>query len=384
MDVYTKHAKRVFRNEAEISPAIQVFIGTKAQYIKTAPVLRLMDESGVAFRLIDSGQHAAFSQQLRSELKISDPDLLLGGIKDDVASIPDAIRWSLRLARRLSTPKKLRREVFSADAQVCIVHGDTPSTLLAALMARRAGLKLAHLEAGLRSHSLSDPFPEELIRIIVMRLSHALFAPDETSADNLRKLRVRGRIIPTSGNTVIDALRFSLQGAAVHPSGPVVATMHRVENLHRNSRLVGFVDFLMRVVEDRPVQLYLHAPTQKALDRAGQIQRLEAAGVSMSPLSSHASFTKALASAPFVITDGGSIQEECALLGVPTLLWRKASERGDGIGKNIVVGGYDQAVIARFLREHERLREPAFGSDASPSAEILSEIEAMTYPHPEA
>lgn len=336
-----------------------------------------MRERDIAFRLIDSGQHASFSHQLRRELAVPEPDLLLGGVQNDVASIPDAIRWVIRLSKRLGSQQSLRREIFDEDAQICIVHGDTPSTLLAALMARRAGLKIAHLEAGLRSHSWTDPFPEELIRVIVMRLSDALFAPDKTSVENLQRLRVRGRIIPTSGNTVIDALRFSSEGMAVRPSGPVIATMHRVENLHRRHRLVGFVDLLVRVAEHWPTLMYLHAPTQSALEAAGQLQRLDAAGVQMSTLATHSEFTNALAGAPFVITDGGSIQEECALLGVPTLLWRKGSERDDGIGRNIVVSRYDTTTVSNFLAHTADYRSIAFGTDARPSVEILDALQTM-------
>lgn len=352
---------------------VQVFIGTKAQYIKTAPLLRLMDDRGVPYRLIDSGQHATLSRGLRTELGVGDPDLLLGGTRD-VTSIPGAIAWSSRLATRLAARERLKEEIFGGVGGICVVHGDTPSTLLSTLMARRAGLQVAHLEAGLRSHSLFNPFPEELIRIAVMRLSHALFAPDAAAVENLRAMRVRGRIIPTSGNTVVDALRYSLRDTSVAPTGAVIATMHRVENLHRGSRVEGFIRILERVSAKFPVHLVLHGPTTTVLRECGGLSRLELAGVTTQELAPHAEFTRLLATAPFVITDGGSIQEECALLGVPTLLWRARSERGDGIGRNVVVTNYEHRSVGRVMDNPEALRYPPVFDEAEPTAEILDVV----------
>lgn len=349
---------------------VQVFIGTKAQYVKTAPLLRLMDERRVPYRLIDSGQHASLSRQLRRELSVREPDLLLGG-NDDIISIPGALAWSARLATRLASRRRLQREVFGGTGGICVVHGDTPSTLLSTLMARRAGLQVAHLEAGLRSHSLLNPFPEELIRIVVMRLSHVLFAPDETAVRNLRAMNLGRRVVPTSGNTVVDALRYSLRDTPVAPEGSVVATMHRVENLHRRSRVEGFVSLLERISARWPVRLVLHGPTTAALRERGDLRRLEHLGVVTQQLAPHAEFTRLLAAAPLVITDGGSIQEECALLGVPTLLWRAHTERPDGIGRNVVIASYDRRRIDPVVADPEMIRRPPAFDKAEPTAEIL-------------
>jgi UDP-N-acetylglucosamine 2-epimerase (non-hydrolysing) len=351
-------------------PRVHVFIGTKAQYVKTAPLLRSMDERGVPYRLIDSGQHAALSRELREELAVRAPDHLLGG-STDITTIPQALVWSAKLATRLLDRRRLRAEVFGGEGGICVVHGDTPSTLLSTLMARRAGLEVAHLEAGLRSHRLLHPFPEELIRVVVMRLASVLFAPDAQAVANLRRMRLARRTVPTSGNTVIDALRFSLRDTEVAPSGPVVATMHRVENLHRSARVAGFVGLVERLARERPVRVVLHGPTEATLRGRGDLDRLRAAGVELHPLAPHAAFTRMLAAAPLVITDGGSIQEECALLGVPTLLWRGHTERPDGLGRNVVLTDYDPATIERFLRDPEATRQPPAFDEAEPTAEIL-------------
>jgi UDP-N-acetylglucosamine 2-epimerase (non-hydrolysing) len=353
---------------------IHVFIGTKAQYIKSAPVLRRMDERGVPYRLIDSGQHARLSADLRRELGIRPPDMLLGGA-ENVASIPQAITWAIRVAGRLVASNRLLHEVFGGQPGVVLVHGDTPSTLLSTLLARRAGLPVAHLEAGLRSGHLFHPFPEEMIRVMVMRWSDVLFAPDDAAIANLEAMRLRGRMVRLSGNTSLEALRHALGGEPPEPgSGPAIVTTHRVENLHRRDRVESLVQLIARIAAERPVRFVVHEPTAAVLWDRDLYDMLFAAGVELMPLQSHAEFARLLAAAPFVITEGGSVQEECALIGVPTLLWRAHTERPDGLGVNVVISGYQTEVVEAFLADPERLRHPSVTTRARPSDEIIDTL----------
>ncbi|MBA2283832.1 MAG: UDP-N-acetylglucosamine 2-epimerase [Acidimicrobiia bacterium] len=356
---------------------VVAFIGTKAQYIKTAPVLHGLDRAGIGYRLVDSGQHATLATQLRDELQLRAPAVRLGG-DGDVESLPQAAWWALRLAGSLASRRRLRADVFGPDTRLVLVHGDTPSTLLATLLARRAGLRVAHLEAGLRSHSLLHPFPEELIRLVVMRLAHVLFAPDQVAVDNLRALRVRGRVVAVPGNTSRDAVTAALvAGRPAGSTGPAVVTMHRVENLHRPAALDGFVDLVERIAAVMPTRFVVHGPTGPALAKRGLDARLAAAGVSVGPLVPHGDFVRALAAAPLVVTDGGSIQEECARLGVPTLLWRARTERPDGLDANVVLARYDPATVDAFLADPDRWRRPpAADATTSPAAAIVDGIVA--------
>ncbi len=353
---------------------IHVFIGTKAQYIKMAPLLRLMDERGITYRLIDSGQHAKISAMMREELGVRAPDYVLGG-SEDVASIPKVILWSLKLATRLWSRRRLRKGIFGGRGGICVVHGDTPSTFLAVLLARRAGLPVAHLEAGLRSYRLTHPFPEEIVRIVTMRMASLLFAPDATAVANLTRMRVKGRVLALSGNTSLEAVRGALGDESVPPSGPVIVTMHRVENLHHAGRVDQFVTLTQRIAERYTVRFVVHGPTGLVLAKRGHDDRLRAAGVDMRSLAGHSEFIRMLAAAPFVVTDGGSIQEECALIGVPTLLWRERSERPDGLDANVVASRYDDVIIERFLADPEAYRVPRLRPTGNPSAEILQVLE---------
>jgi UDP-N-acetylglucosamine 2-epimerase len=352
---------------------IHVFLGTKAEYIKTAPLLRLLDERGVPHRLVDAGQHAGLAGELRDELGVRAPDHVMGDGRD-VDTIPQAIVWALRLATWLLRPARLRREVFGGHGGIVVVHGDTPSTLLATLMVRRAGLRVAHLEAGLRSHRLLHPFPEEIVRRIVMRFAHVLFAPDEVAVANLARSRVKGEVVQLSANTVAEALRHDLRVAGAPGGGPVVVTMHRVENLNRQARVAGFVALVERIAAERDVVFCVHGPTREALAGSGHLERLAALGVEVVPLRPHGAFVALLHEAAFVVTDGGSIQEECALLGVPTLLWRGSTERPDGVGRNVVLADYDQRVVDGFLADPQALRHPPVTEVFTPSVTVLEHL----------
>lgn len=351
---------------------IHVFLGTKAQYIKTAPLVRLCAERGIDHRLIDSGQHARLGVAMRRDLGVRDPDVVLGGASD-VASIADAVRWAAGITCRLRSASAVREAIFDNRGGVCVVHGDTPTTLLATLLARRAGLTVAHVESGLRSHTVRHPFPEEAIRLLVMRLADLLFAPDATAMANLRALGLGAKAVAVDGNTIIEALRAGLED--VRPArGPAVVSLHRVENLVSRRRVAHLVETVARLAAGMPTRFVLHEPTAATVHRWGLHHRLAAAGVEMTPLLPHRAFVTMLASAPLVITDGGSIQEECALLGVPTLLWRRRTERPDGLGANVVVSRYRPSTIAAFIADHARHRRPRATLDRRPSEQILERL----------
>ncbi|MEX2487853.1 MAG: UDP-N-acetylglucosamine 2-epimerase, partial [Nitriliruptoraceae bacterium] len=128
---------------------------------------------------------------------------------------------------------------------------------------------------------------------------------------------------------------------------------------------------------DWPVTFLLHRPTAVILARTGLDRQLEDAGVMLRPLTRHDAFVAALARAPFVITDGGSIQEEAAALGVPCLLWRSRTERPDGVGANVVLGRYDAATTRGFLADPERFRRQAADLTAEPSRTIVEALRGL-------
>ncbi len=119
------------------------------------------------------------------------------------------------------------------------------------------------------------------------------------------------------------------------------------------------------------MRFVVHGPTEDVLRKSGREHDLRAAGVEIVPLIPHHEFTRHLAAAPLVVTDGGSVQEECALLGVPTLLWRHRTERSDGLGENVVLTNYDRVAIEMMLANPEAVRRPPTWLDGPSPAEVI-------------
>ena len=359
---------------------IHIFIGTKAQYIKTAPVLRALDAVGVPYRLIDSGQHAHLMETLRPELGIRAPDYSLRQ-GQDISRLGGGLWWLARhLGRAWIAPTQIRTEIFGGQGGMCLIHGDTGSTLLAAWLAHRAGLRVAHLEAGLHSGSLWDPFPEELVRRVATRMSDLLLAPSMEAAEHLRRAGVRGAIINLGANTGVEATAFSLTRGR-HPlpdlQGYLLVTIHRLETLSRRGRLAFVVDMILRAAARRPVVCVLHEPTRLALQRQGFLSRLESAGeVHVLALQPHADFLQLVSRADGVITDGGSVQEECAYLGAPCLVLRDHTERPDGVGENVSVVPFDASTVDRFIADPSPWRRPSQLADRQPSRLVVETLRA--------
>lgn len=350
-----------------------MFLGTVAEYIKTAPLLRLMDSEAIPYRLIDSGQHRLSAEVVRGQLGIREPDVQLGGRDSDVETVAEGVAWAVASLGRLVGGGRVRREVFGGAGGVCVVHGDTITTLLAAVTARRAGLAVAHVEAGLRSHSLLQPFPEEATRRTVSRLSAVLFPPGDPYAANLRALARDARIVTLEANTGLEALREVLGGQLERRGdGPAVVTMHRLENLRVERRVRELVAAVVAIAERWPTTFVVHPPTRHVLTE--HEAELRTAGVELVGLQPHDRFAAMLRDAPLVLTDGGSIQEECALLGVPTLLWRSRTERIDGLGDNVVLAGHDLAAVRRVLAAVDEYRRPPVQVDVAPSRTILDAL----------
>lgn len=357
---------------------LYVFLGTKAQYIKTAPLLRRFDREGVDYTLIDSGQHGAFSIELRRQLSVREPDVYLSDGGDIVSIAGAAIWFGLNLLRSLFSRRWLRRQVFQQGPGLCIVHGDTPSTLLAVLMARLAGTRVAHIEAGLRSYNWLRPFPEEIIRVLSMKFSDLLFAPSQNALDNLQRMGVPGRVIDTGQNTSIEALYQALgeaSGESEAAPSYAVMTVHRVETLTNRKRMEVMAEWAQRIARRRLLYFVLHEPTRRSLEGYGLLRQLtENPQISLSPLLPYPEFARKLAGAQFAITDGGSIQEECYYLGLPCLVARTESERPEGLGDNIVIGEFRVDAIEEFLEDYESLRRHERIEGQNPSKRIFDEI----------
>lgn len=376
MPVHTPSA----RDRPGNRPQITIFTGTKAQFLKLAPVAMEFDRRGWPYRIIDTGQHGDLVRPIIERFNLRRPDRHLAPGERGVETLTGGIRWTMRVLFRLARrPKRLRDELFDGRRGICLVHGDTASTLLSTLISRRAGQQVIHIEAGLRSHRLFHPFPEELIRILVMRRSALLFAPSPQAFANLEKMGLAKRAFLLPGNTNLDTLALDLDKKSAMPADLpcqfAVVTIHRLETLYSRRRLRRVVQYVLEAHSRTPVLFICHPPTARRLSAAGLTTRLEATGIRFLPLLDHTTFVHLVRRARFVITDGGSVQEEASYLGTPCLLLRRATERDDGLGRNVVLSRFRDEVVREFLQRFEQLRDVDRSREFdSPSVAIADRI----------
>ncbi len=361
---------------------IHIFIGTKAQYIKTAPLIRLLDRRGIGYRLIDSGQHASLTTSLRRELDVREPDVCLRR-GDDIASLPRAALWMMKVMLSAALrPGKMAHRVFGGKNNgVCVIHGDTPTTLLSVILARRAKIPLVHIEAGLRSFNYCNPFPEELIRVLTMKRAQLLFAPSAAAMANLEGMGLKGEKHDIGVNTNLEALKYSRSIKHEPPTGLAdyaLFVIHRVETLHNRKRMEVLIDLMHRLARDRQLLFVLHPPTELILKKRGEYQRLEQQPkITLRPLLPHAEFINLLDRADFVVTDGGSIQEESFYLGTPCLLMRKKTERDEGIGENVLLSEFRTERVDYFVDHWKDYRREPSVNGAAPLELIIERIMAL-------
>jgi UDP-N-acetylglucosamine 2-epimerase len=361
-------------------PFLTIFTGTKAQFIKMLPVLLELERRGWPYRVIDTGQHAQLAEEVIAQYRIRPPDHSLAQNDAGAATLGEGLRWVAHLAKQLLRPAaRLRQDLFEGQQGVCLVHGDTASTLLSTLIAKRAGQRVAHVEAGLRSFNYLHPFPEELVRVVVMRLADRLFAPNPGAMRNLEKMGLGDRSILLPGNTNRDILALAIErGATPVPDLPEtygVATIHRVESIYNRRSLKQSVEIVLKAHETTPMIWVEHPPTHKRLVAYGLHERLHRANVRLLPLQAHDRFVNLVRGARLLMTDGGSIQEEAYYLGVPCLLLRRATERDEGLGENVVLSRLDPTTVEEFLMNVDRYRRPERFEDAdSPSRALVDSL----------
>lgn len=354
---------------------IHVFIGTKAQLIKMAPVLIELQRRKIQYNFIFSGQHQATIQNIREEFALKAPDITLYRGKD-ITGIMQMLLWSIRI---LFFTLRNRQKVWQGDRNgIVLNHGDTFSTLLGSLLARVCGQRSAHVESGLRSFKLFHPFPEEITRILTFLLSDIYFAPGEWAMRNLKNHK--GLKVNTIHNTLLDSLRISENTVAeanvdIPNYSYALVSIHRFENIFSRAKLTKIVDLLVRISKEMPLLFVLHKPTEKKLDQFHLREILERCpNIEMRPRYSYFQFMKLTKQASLVITDGGSNQEECYYMGKPCVIMRAASERQEGLGENAVICNYKYEEIEHVMSNLSRYEIVGDLSCISPTNIIVEQL----------
>lgn len=313
-------------------PSILVVVGTRPEALKLAPVVEALRAVGHRVRVLATGQHPGLATAALAEAGITVDVVLPEPSRDDLARLTADIMVGVA-----SVIARLRPALV-------IVQGDTTSALAGALAAFHAGVPLAHVEAGLRTGDLGEPFPEEGHRAMIARIASLHLAPTRGAVRHLKAERAPG-VIRQVGNTSIDALDAALARLAcparmaelearfpfVAEPGPplVLATVHRREN--RGPRLAAIAEGLARVAATGRVRLVvpLHPNPHATAQLERRLRNVRC--VHLLPPLAHLELLWLLQRSALLLTDLGGLQEEAPALGVRTLVLRERTERREGV-----------------------------------------------------
>ena len=294
-------------------------VGARPNFPKLAPVYRAGEASGLRQVIVHTGQHYddAMSASFFRDLEVPPPDIDL-----EVGSASHASQT----ARIMERIEPILRE--QAPDWV-IVYGDVNSTMAAALVASKLGIRLAHVEAGLRSHDRT--MPEEINRIVTDRLADLLLTPSRDAEQALRLEGEPEEEIVFVGNVMVDTLLRSLGVARATGfrrqlgvnGSTVVVTLHRPSNVDDPDRLAALGAALREIARERTVIFPAHPRTTARMRAVG----VELDGVTILPPIAYLEMLDLVEGSFAVITDSGGLQEETTVLGVPCLTVRANTER---------------------------------------------------------
>lgn len=355
--------------------------GTRPEAIKMAPLIKELERRDWIQSIVCvTAQHRQMLDQVLETFHIT-PDYDLNIMKQG-QSLSDITISALR---------GLEEVVLTAKPDLILVHGDTTTTFAGALAAFYQQVAVGHVEAGLRTDNKYSPFPEEMNRQMVDRLSDLLFAPTYLSRDNLLKENIPAERIIVTGNTAIDAMATTINQDYQHPelnwikTGErlLMLTAHRRENLgepmHRIFRAIR------RVTEDVPdVKVIYPVHLNPLVREAAKAELGECDRVHLIEPLEVLDFHNFLNRANIILTDSGGIQEEAPSLGKPVLVLRDTTERPEGINAGTLkLVGTDEEVIyhetMRLLTDSEEYRRMSLASnpygDGHASERIANAIE---------
>jgi UDP-N-acetylglucosamine 2-epimerase (non-hydrolysing) len=338
-----------------MSPCVLHVVGARPNFMKMAPLVRALWEnpSGYEHLLVHTGQHydAHLNDSIFRDLGLKAPDIHLGSGSGSHAE---------QTGRIMLAFEKL---VAERQPRMVVVAGDVNSTLACSVVAAKANVPVAHLEAGLRSGDWT--MPEEINRIVTDRLTKLHLTPSPDADANLLREGADPSSIARVGNCMIDSLVTHVDTArrggalarfGVEQRGFALATLHRPSNVDDPARLQKLVQVLSRIGARLPVIFPVHPRTRARMEAARiPMDTLQAAGLFVSEPLGYLDFLQLEDAAAVVMTDSGGVQEETTALGVPCLTVRDNTERPititDGTNKLVgsnpdVLPGEVEAVLA--------------------------------------
>ncbi len=337
--------------------------GARPNFMKIAPLMRAYKKHGnIEPMLIHTGQHydANMSDLFFKQLGIPEPDINL-----EIGSASHAVQTA-------EIMKRFETVAIEEKPDWVVVVGDVNSTIACALVATKLGIKVAHVEAGLRSFDRN--MPEEINRVLTDSISDLLFVTEPSGMENLKNEGVADDKVHFVGNVMIDTLRANFDKAQeskiveslnLEAKGYNVVTLHRPSNVDDVTTMSRIVDVIDEIQKDLPTVFPMHPRTKHNLGKLGLADRLEAMeNLKIIEPVGYLDFLKLTGSAAVVLTDSGGIQEEATILGVWCLTLRENTERPVTIdqGTNTLVG----TDPTKILDAYRNCRSQAVGDAQTP------------------
>ena len=318
--------------------SIDIIAGARPNFMKVSPIIRAIRErqrAGVAFeyRLVHTGQHydSRMSGDFFLQLEIPRPDVNL-----EVGSGTQAEQTAEIMVR-------YEKLLMEKGCDACLVVGDVTSTMACSIAAQKMGIKVAHVEGGIRSGDWT--MPEEINRMVTDAISNWFFTTSETANGNLRRSGVSEDRIFFVGNTMIDTLLSNLdrlrrpafwEDFGLVPGNYFVLTLHRPANVDGAAELASLLGAILEATRGMPVVFPVHPRTTKTLqslrDLPGDLRLVEP--------QPYLEFNYLVKHSKAVITDSGGITEESTVMGVPCMTLRDNTERPETVtlGTNELLG----------------------------------------------
>jgi len=336
---------------------ITIVAGARPNFIKIAPIIKAIEKkrsegANVAFRLVHTGQHydKNLSATFFEELNIPHPDANLE-VKSGSQSVQTA---AIMVA--------FEQEMLQNPCDLVLVVGDVNSTMACAIVAKKLNVKVAHVEAGIRSGDWT--MPEEINRIVTDSITDFFFTTSTSASANLSKSGVDATTIHFVGNVMIDTLYQNLNRISkpvfweefnLESGNYIVLTLHRPSNVDEEESLLQLLEGIDKMVANTKVIFPIHPRTKAVLGET----RINFKNIIFVEPQSYLHFMFLIKNSFAVITDSGGISEETTVLGIPCFTMRNTTERPETqtIGTNTLVGTSIenlQKVFGEFLKNGPR------------------------------
>jgi len=355
-----------------VNKKITCIVGTRPEVIKMAPVILALRAAGLAVEVLGSGQHRDMLAPLLKWFEI--------GVDRDLQVMSDNQSLGELTARLMQS---FEQYFATAQPDLVLAQGDTTTVMCAGLSCFYRGIPFAHVEAGLRTFDIANPFPEEFNRVAVTRLAKLHFCPTERARANVLAEHADPAGVHLTGNTVIDALQFTTAKLARVPARrfdhDILLTAHRRENF--GAPLVNICNAVLDLCREFP-QLKVLYPVHPNPNVRATVDKLLAdhPQISLSEPLVYPDLVAAMQQARLILTDSGGIQEEAPALAKPVLVLREVTERPEAVELGVakIAGTQREAIVAattELLRDNAAYARMARGGspygDGRAAARIL-------------